>query len=142
MSRGVPQEVVEMLRGVPLLSTCNKKELRQIANLGTHLSVADGTVLTEQGQPGKEFFLLLHGAARCFVNDALVADFSPGDFFGEMALLDRGPRHATVVAEGTTELIVLDGAEFNALLDTSPAITKKVLFALAERTRANATVSS
>jgi CRP-like cAMP-binding protein len=59
-----------------------------------------------------------------------------------MALLDHGPRHATVIAAGTTELIVLNGAEFNALLDTSPSITKKMLFALAERTRANATVRS
>ena len=71
-----------------------------------------------------------------------MANFVPGDFFGEMALLDHGPRHATVIAEGTTELIVLDGAEFNTLLDASPSITKKLLFALAERTRANASVHS
>jgi CPA1 family monovalent cation:H+ antiporter len=131
-----------MLRAVPLLSTCNKKELRQIANLGTHLNAADGAVLTEQGQPGHEFFLLLHGAARCYVDGALVANLASGDFFGEMALLDRGPRHATVVAEGTTELIVLDGREFDTLLDTSPAITKKLLFSLAERARSNATARS
>jgi CRP/FNR family transcriptional regulator, cyclic AMP receptor protein len=142
MARGVPNAVVEMLRNVPLLSTCNKKELRQIANLGTHVSVGDGTVLTEQGQPGREFFLLVRGAARCFVDGALVADFSSGDFFGEMALLDHGPRHATVVAERASELIVLNGAEFGTLLDASPSITKKLLFALAERTRANATVHS
>jgi CRP/FNR family transcriptional regulator, cyclic AMP receptor protein len=130
------------LHAVPLLSTCNKKELRQIANLGTHLSVADGVVLTEQGQPGHEFFLLLQGAARCLVDGALVARFSDGDYFGEMALLDHGPRHATVIAERTSELIVLSGGEFNALLDASPSITKKLLSALAERTRANATVHS
>jgi len=142
MARGVPDVVIEMLHNVPLLSTCNKRELRQIANLGTHVSVVDGAVLTEQGQPGREFFLLLRGAARCLVDGALVASFSAGDFFGEMALLDHGPRHATVIADGTAELIVLNSSEFDTLLDASPSITKKLLFALAERTRANATVHS
>jgi CRP-like cAMP-binding protein len=142
MTRGTPRELLEMLHGVPLLSACNKKELRQIANLGTRISVADGAVLTEQGQPGREFLLLVSGGARCLVNGSLVASFSPGDFFGEMALLDRGPRYATVVAEGQTDLIVLDGMEFSTLLDASPSITKKLLFVLAARARANATVRS
>jgi CRP-like cAMP-binding protein len=142
MARGVPDAVIEMLHNVPLLSTCNKKELRQIANLGAHVSVGDGAVLTRQGDPGREFFLLVHGAARCFVNGALTANFSSGDFFGEMALLDHGPRHATVITEGPTELIVLNRSEFATLLDASPSITKKLLFALAERTRSNATVHS
>ena len=142
MARGIPKAVVEMLHAVPLLSACNQKELRQIAKLGTHLRVADGLVLTEQGKPGHEFFLLVSGGARCLVNGSSVANFAPGDFFGEMALLDHGPRHATVIAEGPTELIVLDGREFNTLLDASPSITKKLLFALAERERANATARS
>ncbi len=142
MARGAPKELIEMLHAVPLLSACNQKELRQIANLGTRISVADGAVLTEQGEQGREFFLLMSGGARCLVNGSLVAKFSPGDFFGEMALLDRGPRHATVIAEGQTDLIVLDGSEFSRLLDASPTITRKLLFALAERERANATVRS
>ena len=142
MARGAPKELIQMLHSVPLLSACNKKELRQIANLGTRISVADGVVLTEQGKPGREFFLLMSGGARCLVNGSLVTNFSPGDFFGEMALLDRGPRHATVTAEGQTDLIVLDGTEFSTLLDASPSITRKLLFAFAERERANATVRS
>jgi CRP-like cAMP-binding protein len=138
MARGAPKEIIEMFRAVPLLSACNKKELRQIANLGTRVSVADGTMLTEEGQPGREFFMLISGGARCLVNGTVVANFSGGDFFGEMALLDRGPRHATVIAEGQSELVVLDGAEFARLLDAAPSITKKLLVALAERERANA----
>jgi CRP-like cAMP-binding protein len=138
MARGAPKEIIEMFHAVPLLSACNKKELRQIANLGTRVSVADGTVLTEQGQPGREFFMLINGGARCLVNGNLVANFSGGDFFGEMALLDRGPRHATVIAEGQSDLVVLDGTEFARLLGTSPSIAKKLLVALAERERANA----
>lgn len=129
-----------MLHSVPLLSACNKKELRLIANLGTRVTVTDGTVLTEQGEPGREFFLLLSGAARCFVNGKLASTFGAGDFFGEMALLDRC--HATVVVQGQAELLVLDGTEFSRLLDVSPSITRKLLSALAERQRANATVRS
>jgi CRP-like cAMP-binding protein len=142
MARGAPKEVVEMLHSVPLLTACNKKELRLIANLGTRVTVTDGTVLTEQGEPGREFFLLVSGGARCFVNGKLASTFAAGDFFGEMALLDRGPRHATVVVQGEAELLVLDGAEFSRLLDVSPSITRKLLSALAERERANATVRS
>ena len=104
--------------------------------------MADGTVLTEQGEPGREFFLLLSGNARCFVSGALASTFAAGDFFGEMALLDRGPRHATVVVQGRAELLVLDGSEFSRLLDASPSITRKLISALAERERANTTVRS
>jgi CRP-like cAMP-binding protein len=142
MGRGVPKAVVDLLRTVPLLSGCNTKELRQIAGLGAPVALVDGMVLTEQGQPGREFFLLMDGKARCLVDGSVVAEFGPGDFFGEMALLDRGPRHATVIAEGPGEVQVLDGREFTALLDASPGIAKKLLVTLAERERVNATFRS
>ena len=111
-----------------------------MAKLGVPLPVADGAVLTEQGEPGREFFLVLEGKSRCEVDGSVVAEFGPGDFFGEMALLDHGPRHATVVAEGPGEVLVLDGREFNTLLDASPTITRKLLTALAQRERANASI--
>jgi CRP-like cAMP-binding protein len=130
------------LHAVPLLSGCSAKELRQIANLGVRLTVADGTVLTKQGKPGREFFLLLKGAARCLVDGTLAATFEAGDFFGEMALLDHGPRVATVIADGPAEVLVLYGSEFSDLLSASPSIAKKLLAALAERARANATAHS
>lgn len=142
MPRGIPKFVVDMLQTVPLLSGCNKKELRQIASLGSPVTVADGKVLTEQGTPGREFFLVLEGKARCLVDGSIVAHFGPGDFFGEMALLEHGPRHATVIAEGPMELVVFDGREFNTLLDTSPTIVRKLLNALVEREAANASIHS
>jgi CRP-like cAMP-binding protein len=142
MSKGVPKAVVDMLKAVPLFSECSVKEIREIANVGTPVRVNDGKVLTEQGRPGLEFFLLIEGKARCLVDGAEVAQFGPGDFFGEMALLDHGPRHATVVADGQAELLVLNGAEFRVLLDASPSIAQKLLTALAQRERANATIRS
>lgn len=138
MLHRVPNEVIEELHAVPLFSGCSKTELRQIARLGTEATVPDGKVLTEQGKPGSEFCLIRSGRAKCLVDGAEVAEFKAGDYFGEMALLDRGPRHATVIADGPVELLVLDAAEFRALLDSSPSITKKLLFAFAARQRMNA----
>ena len=144
MAQGIPKVVLEKLHAVPLFSGCNAKELRQIANLGARLNVRDGTVLTKQGKPGREFFLLLDGAARCLVDGNQVTTFGSGDFFGEMALLDRGPRHATVVAEGPIEVLVLYAGEFGRALfgafgDSSPDRWGRTLIQRAERARANAT---
>ena len=142
MARGVPKAVIEMLAAVPLLSACSKQELRQIAGLGTKIKMRDGEVLTKQGRPGREFFLVLDGRASCSVNAIEVASFGPGDYFGEMALLDQGPRYATVTAEGPMDVLVLETREFWGLLDAAPSIAKKLLVALAQRARANATMRS
>jgi len=142
MGRGVPKGVIEMLAAVPLLSACSKKELRQIAGLGTPVKVKDGAVLTEQGRPGSEFFLVLDGKARCLVDGALVARFGPGDYFGEMALLEGGPRHDTVIAEGPMDVLDVERREFWSLLEAAPSIPLKLLVALAQRERANATIRS
>jgi CRP/FNR family transcriptional regulator, cyclic AMP receptor protein len=142
MGRGVSKERIEMLAAVPLLSACTKKELRQIAGLCTEVMVTDGEVLTEQGRSAREFFLVLDGQARCLVDATPVASFGPGDYFGEMALLDDGPRHATVIAEGPMDVLVLESREFWRLLNAAPSIAKKLLVTLARRERANATIRS
>lgn len=142
MPGGVPKKVVDMLKAVPLLSGCNTKELRAVANLGTMLSVEGGSTLTTQGRVGREFFLLIAGKARCSVDGKEVAAFRSGDFFGEMALLERGPRQATVVTDGSCDLLVLNGAEFERLLEASPSIARKMLAVFAQRERANASIRS
>ena len=140
MLQRIPKRVLDCLAAVPLFSACTKAELRTIARLGTEIPVADGTVLTQQGKPGFEFCLILAGNVRCLVDDTEVAVLNSGDFFGEMALLDHGPRHATVIADGPVRLLVLDAREFSGMLDTSPSIVKKLLVSLAARERANASI--
>ena len=140
MAQSPPKAVVDMLQRVPLLANCTKHELGQIADLGSHVSVPDGKVLIEQGKEGREFFMLLGGKARCYVDDALMATFEAGDFFGEMALLRQSPRQATVVVEGGADLLVLDGREFEKLLEASPVVAIKLLQAMASRQEANATL--
>ena len=142
MAGEVPAKVIKMLKGVPLLSACTARELQMVGNLGTMIEVDEGSVLTRQGTVGREFFLLVDGKAGCSIDGKRVATFGPGDFFGEMALLDRGPRHATVTVEGAGRVLVLDGREFSRLLDASPSIARKLLTALAERERMNATIRS
>jgi CRP/FNR family transcriptional regulator, cyclic AMP receptor protein len=142
MGSRIPKEVIEQLGSVPLLAGCTKDELRQIAMLGTAIPVRDGKVLTRQGDPAQEFFLVRAGKARCLVDDRQVAEFGPGDFFGEMALLDEGRRHATVIAEGPMDVLVLERREFWGLLDAAPSIPKKLLVALAKREQDDAGISS
>ena len=136
----IPKDVLDMLAAVPLFSGCSRRELRQIATLGTEVPAPAGKTLTVQGEPGLEFCLLLSGKATCLVDGKLVATFGPGDYFGEMALLERGPRQATVIADGPVDLLVLNAGEFSELLDTSPSIVKKLLRSFAARERAIASL--
>jgi CRP-like cAMP-binding protein len=139
MARGVPADVLDRLGKVPLFSACSRQELRRIASLGTEVRVGPGTELTRQGEPGSEFFLIRSGGARCIRNGRTVEGFGPGDFFGELALLTKHPRNATVVtdADADTVVRVFDRREFSSLLDDAPAIARKVLAALAERQTPN-----
>jgi CRP-like cAMP-binding protein len=129
----IPKQQIEMLGEVPLFSSCSQNELRSIAQLGTSTSVQAGKVLTEQGKPGREFFLVLEGTASCRVGKREVKQFGPGSYFGELALLYGGYRNATVVALTPMELLVLDAREFKAMLMTDPDIGLKMLAHLAER---------
>ncbi len=141
MARGIPKEVIRQLGEVALLAQCSEKELRQIARLGTQVDVRDGKVLTQQGRPGREFFVIRDGKARCLIDDTQVAELGPGDYFGEMALLDDGPRHATVVADGPMDVWVFERREFSSLLD-APSIARKILVVLARRERKDAAIRS
>jgi CRP-like cAMP-binding protein len=126
VGRAIPKEVRDSLRSLDLFSACTKAELCAIASLGTPLLMSDGAILTQQGALGREFFLLVEGHARCLVDGDQVKTFGPGDFFGEMALIDREPRCATVIAEGCADLVVFNSAEFHRLLTSFPSIGQKV----------------
>jgi CRP-like cAMP-binding protein len=133
MRSRIPKEQIELLKAVPLFSSCSQGELRTIASFGTPVDVGEGTYLTERGQPGREFFLVLDGEASCKVGRKEVARFSTGGYFGELALLHGGIRTADVVALTPMELLVFDAREFRSLLMTTPSIGVKMLAHLAER---------
>jgi CRP-like cAMP-binding protein len=133
MRSRIPREQIELLHKVPLFSSCSQHELRAIAQLGTPVGAEEGAYLTENGRPGREFFLVLEGTASCRVGKKEVRRFSPGNYFGELALLHGGRRTADVVATAPMELLVLDAREFRSMLMTTPSIGIKMLAQLAER---------
>ena len=127
---------MELLRGVSLFSACSKRELSRIASLADQIEVPKGRVLTREGESGSEFFVIVEGQARVIVGQrGRVSPLGPGASFGEMSLLDRGPRTATVEAETDMQLLVLDARSFSSLLAEVPSVARKVLAAMAARLR-------
>jgi CRP/FNR family transcriptional regulator, cyclic AMP receptor protein len=127
------KETVEILSTVPLFSGTDRKRLRDIAELCEIRAVRPGKVLTEQGAPGRQFFVVLSGTARCEVDGREIREFAPGSFFGELALLAGGPRSATIVAETAMELLVLDRRDLAILLRGAPDVALKMLGSIAAR---------
>lgn len=135
MGTDIPAPILRRLADLQLFTGCTRQELREIARYGTVIHRPAGTVFTREGQPAKEFFLVLAGTATCSINGKRVRAFGPGEFFGEVGLLDKGPRTATVVADGPIEIAVFSLPEFTGMVQSCPTVTKHLLSALAERLR-------
>ena len=126
---------LDHLAQVPLFSTCSRKDLQKLGKASDEIAVKAGKVLVEEGKPGHEFFLIEDGTAEVRRNNRKVATLGRGQFFGELSLLDRGPRSATVVADSDMTLVVLGQREFLGVIDEVPAMAHKLLAALAGRLR-------
>jgi len=123
------------LSSIWLFSECSGREQRQIAKALEEVIVPAGRVLIEEGTLGRDFFLIASGTATVRRNGRKVATLGPGQHFGELALLDRRPRTATVVSESEMDLLVLGQREFNGLLETTPSLARKLMAAMATRLR-------
>ncbi len=130
---------VQRLAGIALFADASSQQLENIAQLCTQVSVPEGEVLCRQGDPGREFFVLVEGSAVVTVDGAQVATLSDGEFFGELALLEGGSaRNATVTAASPAQLLVLTSAEFSGLLDSEPSVAVRMLPAIGRRLRRTA----
>lgn len=129
------ESYLDHLSSVPLFAGCSKKELTKIARAGDEVSVEAGHVLTRQGDAGREAFVIVDGTATVRRGNRKVATVGPGDTVGELALLDHGPRTATVTADGPMTLFVLGARQFAGVLDDVPTLSRKVMAALAGRVR-------
>lgn len=118
-----------------LFTGASGRERRNLGRLGTSVTVEAGTTLTPEGRPGKEFFVVRSGQAVCTVRGSERAHFQSGDFFGEMALLDGGPRTATVKAQSSMDLVVYSLTEFRTMLDASASVRKRLLVEMSRRLR-------
>jgi CRP/FNR family transcriptional regulator, cyclic AMP receptor protein len=126
---------LDHLAQVPLFSTCSRKDLQKLGKASDEIEVKEGKVLVEEGKPGHEFFLIEDGTAEVRRKNRKVATLGRGQFFGELSLLDRGPRSATVIADSDMTLVVLGQREFLGVIDEVPAMAHKLLAALAGRLR-------
>ncbi len=122
-----------MIKRVPLFAGLSKRELEQIAAIADEIDLREGKELTVQGKSAREFFVLLEGSADVTKDGERINQLGDGDFFGEIALVSRSPRTATVTATSPVRTLVITDRSFRRLLEDSPEIQLKVLEALAER---------
>ena len=118
-----------------LFSAVPAGQMRTIRRAVEEVEVPAGVVLCEEGSVGREFFYIVDGTAMVKRNGRRVTSLGPGRYFGELSLLDRRPRNATIVSETPMKLLVLDQRRFNGLLDSTPGMSHKLLVAMAERLR-------
>ena len=123
----------ERLAAVPLFEGLSKKQLGRISALMTRIDRPKGQVLTQEGQPGSEFFIVLEGEVEVRQGDRVIATRKVGDYVGEIALLDKRPRTATLVATTPVSVEVLSRREFLSLLAEVPELTEHIVSTMGER---------
>ena len=126
---------LELLGRVPLFGGCASRDLEEIGKLADEVNVSAGHTLMGEGATAQEFFVVIEGSLRVERGGTVVSKLGPGDFVGEIGLVDGRPRSATVTAETASRLFVIGHREFHSLLAAHPGIQIEVLQALAKRVR-------
>jgi CRP-like cAMP-binding protein len=124
---------VELLKKVPLFSKLNKQGLQQVAQIADELDLPAGKEMATEGDRGREFFVLLNGEAEVTKQGSRINTMKKGDFFGEIALVTKMPRTATVTATSDVDVLVISERDFDSLLKKTPEIGRSIAEALAER---------
>jgi CRP-like cAMP-binding protein len=126
-------ERLQHLASVPLFSKCTKRQLLEIGRVATEMELPAGKVLARQGETGRELFILLDGTASVTRDGRRVATRTSGDVVGELAVISRQPRNATVVAESELRTLVLTRPGLDQLLDDIPGLAKHLLYEVSAR---------
>jgi CRP/FNR family transcriptional regulator, cyclic AMP receptor protein len=124
---------IDLLSSVPLFAGCSKGELRELAATADEVDLREGHVLVREGRPGREFFVLVSGTVQVTAKGRKLAELDGGDWFGEIALLTKVPRTATVTATSAVRALVVTDRAFRRLVETMPSIALKVLASVGER---------
>lgn len=132
----MPNEGVDMLRSVPLFHGLSRRQVAEVMKLGRELEFSPGETIVEKGLKAMDFYLILKGNARLRVPGRRTRMLGPGDYFGEISVLDGGPRTATITAETRVWTLRLDRAKFIPLLDRHGSIARKILVEMCARLRA------
>ncbi len=124
-----------LLRKVPLFSGLSQRQLGQVAQLTDEVEVSAGKRLATVGDVGRELFIIVNGEAVVTLKDRRTVRLGPGEFFGEMSLIDGGPRSATVDAATSMKLLVVANREFWGLLNEAPPLAGKIMRTMSQRLR-------
>lgn len=137
MARLRHDDKIDHLEKIPLFAGLNRKELRFLAQMSSEASVHEGSVLVKQGEIGQEAMIIESGSAEVRKDGKKLDDLGPGDFFGEMSLINHMPRNADVVATSDMTLLVMNSREFSSVLSEYPEIAVKILKTVVRRLAAN-----
>ena len=124
---------IELIKKVPLFSRLSASGLKEVASVADEIDLPEGKTLTKEGERGREFFVLLEGSADVRQKGARIRTLGQGDFLGEIALVSKSPRTATVTTTEQTRALVITDQAFGALLRRSPQIQTGIVEALADR---------
>jgi CRP-like cAMP-binding protein len=133
--RPASEQVTAHLSSVRFFASCGKKELRSIAKAAKIASMHRGTQIITEGDEANTMYVILDGTARVSRGGRRLATIGPGDAFGELALLSKGPRTASVVATSDMEVAIITRHHLSGLLETAPAFSRKLIESLADRMR-------
>ncbi len=125
----------ELVQGVPLFADLDKRELQGLASSMKERSFQPGQTIASEGQTGIGFFVIAEGTAKVTQGDQERATLGPGDYFGEIALIDDGTRTASVTADSDLKVYGLTSWEFRPLVEGNASIAWKLLQAMAKRLR-------
>ena len=126
---------VELLRQIPLFSTCTQRELAEVATLTVEAEFKKGAILTREGQSGGIAFVISSGTAEVVRGGRRLARLREGDVVGELSLIDGEPRSATVQATSDIEVLEIAAADLRKLLKRAPSVVRKLLEAMSLRLR-------
>lgn len=121
------------LADIEMFSELSRKDLKSVGRLMTSVQIKTGKALMKEGEPGREFLIIIDGTATVRRGGRVLAQVGPGDFLGELAIIAGVPRNATVTADAEMEVSVLNRREFTTLLDDQPSIARKVLVGAVKR---------
>lgn len=137
--RGTTNELAGFLKTVPLFSACTKRELAIIAAIGREVHFPEGAQICREGEVGIGMHVVLEGETKVQIGGRTKRRLGPGAFFGEISLLDGGPRTATVVTETPVRTLSIPVWQFRSVLKKHPAITTKLLEEVCRRVRSSET---
>jgi CRP-like cAMP-binding protein len=126
-------QFMKHLAEVPMFSACTKKELGEVSRHAETLAFNAGQTLVREGDKADEFFVLVAGKAKVVRGGREIAVLGAGDWFGELALLDKAPRNATITAVTPVEVLVLSQRAFRGLLAEVPTISWRLMTGMARR---------